>query len=99
MFRNAPPARKEEDDLPTTLSAGAVSFGSDSRPTSVAFSADGAHVITGSHDGFVEVWDAGTGALDTRLAYQSSDELMMLVAGSQTTTVRGRKSATSPHYL
>ncbi len=77
VFRNAPPARKEEDDLPTTLSAGAVSFGSDSRPTSVAFSADGAHVITGSHDGFVEVWDAETGALDTRLAYQSSDELMM----------------------
>lgn len=77
VFRSAPPLRREEEDSACTAQVGRVAFGTETRAEAVAFSHDGAHIITGSSDGFVEVWDSETGKLDSRLAYQSRDELMM----------------------
>jgi WD40 repeat-containing protein SMU1 len=77
LFRGTPPRRMDEDDAACVTPAGKVKFGTSSRALCVQFSPDGEHIITGSNDGFVEVWDSMSGDLDSRLAYQARDELMM----------------------
>ena len=47
----------------------------------MAFSADGTSFITGSADGFLELWDPGSGSLRTDLEYQAEDKLMAHEAG------------------
>lgn len=41
------------------------------------FSPDGERIITGSVDGFIELWDTDRFKLDVSLPYQKQDELLM----------------------
>ena len=52
-------------------------FAAGSKPLCAAFSPDGSALITGSSDGFLEVWDPQTCRLRGDLRYQADDELML----------------------
>jgi len=77
LFRGAPPRAREEVERFPKRRAGTVRFASKSYPECATFTADGTHLVTGSVDGFVEVWDVESGKIDKNLAYQARDEFMM----------------------
>jgi WD40 repeat-containing protein SMU1 len=51
-----PPVAVREDELEPTLGLPPITFASGCRPTAMAFSYDGLWILTGSTDGFLEIW-------------------------------------------
>lgn len=78
LFRGDRRALKKDSDeaIPRKL-AGNIRFAPESHPETVMFSPDGQNLVTGSIDGFIEVWDYESCKLRTDLEYQAKDELMM----------------------
>lgn len=70
-------AQKDADDKIPKRMAGQIKFAVESHPEVALFSPDGQSLVTGSMDGFVEVWDPETCQLRQDLEYQAKDELMM----------------------
>jgi WD40 repeat-containing protein SMU1 len=66
-----------------------IKFGSRSYPTTASFvTKAGKYIVTGSVDGFIEVWDTDTGKLNKKtLIYQANDEIMMHDEGDSVTTI------------
>ena len=70
-------ARKDNEEKIPKKQAGSIKFSTESHPETVVFSPDGSGLVTGSVDGFIEVWDADQCRLRKDLDYQAKDELMM----------------------
>ncbi|KYQ92071.1 WD40 repeat-containing protein [Tieghemostelium lacteum] len=67
---------QEPDRYPDTFYK-TIKFNQKNKPESCKFSPDSKYLVTGSLDGFIEVWDYETGQLTRQLSYQEQDEFMM----------------------
>ncbi|EGC37223.1 hypothetical protein DICPUDRAFT_77157 [Dictyostelium purpureum] len=79
LFKGELPHKKievEEEATPNILDK-TIKFNTKNKPESVQFSPDSKYLVTGSIDGFIEVWDYNTGKLSKNLAYQANDDFMM----------------------
>jgi WD40 repeat-containing protein SMU1 len=65
-------------DYPCRIDSGLIiKFGVAARAEAAVYSQDGVHLIIGSVDGIVEVYDALTFKISAKLAYQARDEFML----------------------
>jgi WD40 repeat-containing protein SMU1 len=78
LFRGAKrQSRKDMEDKVVKKAAGHIKFGKKSHPECAQFDPGGQMLISGSVDGFVEVWDYESCKLKKDLKYQAKEELMM----------------------
>ena len=69
--------RREGEEKVPKRQAGQIKFDPASHPETAIFAPDGQSLVTGSVDGFLEVWDFESCRLRQDLDYQAREELMM----------------------
>ncbi|OZJ06452.1 hypothetical protein BZG36_00613 [Bifiguratus adelaidae] len=79
LYRGAAPVIKEEVDAIPKTCYNTVKFPSAStHAESAIFSPNGQYMVTGSSDGFIEVWNYLTGKLRKDLKYQANENYMSM---------------------
>ncbi|KAK3825878.1 MAG: WD40 repeat-containing protein SMU1 [Benniella sp.] len=78
LFRGTVPVVKAEaDDVPSKC-YNTIKFPKKQHAECVAFSPNGQYLVTGSADGFIEIWNYLTAKLRKDLKYQAEDNLMAM---------------------
>jgi WD40 repeat-containing protein SMU1 len=77
VFRGTAVGQEEEREQHPTMIGKTVRFGLKSHPECATFSPDGQYCVSGSVDGFIEVWDHQTALLRKDLHYQEEGSFMM----------------------
>ncbi|KAK1442059.1 wd40 repeat-containing protein smu1 [Babesia gibsoni] len=77
VFRNTSVSATKGEEPNVKEVAKVITFAEKSHPECAIFTPNGQHLISGSSDGFIEVWNWSLGVLDPDLDYQNNDQFMV----------------------
>ncbi|KAK2197186.1 bifunctional G-protein beta WD-40 repeat/LIS1 homology motif/WD40 repeat/WD40 repeat-containing protein SMU1/WD40-repeat-containing domain superfamily/Anaphase-promoting complex subunit 4 [Babesia duncani] len=77
VFKNTSTASDKDTEFCVSTVSKIIRFGDNCNPECVTFTPNGNYLISGSSDGFIEVWNWSLGVLDTDLEYQKKDQFML----------------------
>lgn len=77
LLRGVAVGKMDEEEKSAASLASTIKFGKDCHIECANYSPDGLVLVTGSVDGFLEIWDASTYKLKKDLSYQANDKFML----------------------